>query len=73
MGLCAVRADARDRLVSAQPTTRPLACWACRELLAVRAANSKLVLEADAVVAKLAGVPAIVCRCGAVTLLPADN
>lgn len=53
---------------------RPLVCWACEELLAVRAASGELVLEADAEPAELSGIPAIVCRCGAVTiLLPADD
>lgn len=53
---------------------RPLVCWAREELLALRTATGELVLEADAALAELAGVPAIVCCCGAVTLLlPADD
>ncbi len=53
---------------------RPLVCWACEELLALRTLTGQQLIEADATLVETGGRPAIACRCGAVTrVAPRDD
>ena len=63
--------DGSQLMVRARERPRwPLVCWACEELLALRSATGQLVLDADAEVMESNRIPAIACRCGAVTMVP---